>query len=76
MIMRFKNILTVSIVVYVNLALFFAGYLFVANTVKDDFDRAVKKTGYLKHGFEVAWHRKTNRVAYESQQKEVMQQIA
>ena len=74
--MRFKNILVAGVVVYVNVALFFTGYVFVANTVKEDYARAVNKTSHLKDDFKISWHRKTNLAAYESQQQEIIKQIA
>ena len=71
----FKKVLVLSVILYVNLALFFVGYLFVSNTVRDDYELALKKTAHLKDDFKTGWHKKVNRDAYEVQQSKIIEKI-
>jgi len=56
--------------------LYFAGYMFVNYTVKDEYAHALKQTESLKGVFESAWHQKINRDAYEDQQREVVDMLS
>lgn len=74
--MTFKNIVIAIVVVYINFALYLAGYVFLNVTIVDDLELSERNTDYLKEDFKVAWNKRINRDAYELQQREIVNQLS
>ena len=74
--MNFKNIVIALVVVYINFALYLAGYVFLNVTIVDDLELSERNTYYLKEDFKVVWNKRINRDAYELQQREIVNQLS
>lgn len=73
--MTFKTVLAAIVIIYINFALYLAGYSILSFTVIDDFEQAENDTYYLKEKFKEVWHKRQNRDAYEIQQREVVESL-